>query len=73
MLTEVASFSHFPNDLIATKAVRPPKGMLGLSALSSLDFWVGGSLRCQAVVSHSHGIHHLATVATPGRVNHSEP
>ena len=29
MLTGVASFSRFPNDLIGTKAVRPPKGMLG--------------------------------------------
>ena len=43
------------------------------SALSSLDFWVGRSLRCQAVVSQPHGSHRLATVATPGRANHSEP
>ena len=42
-------------------------------ALSSLDFWVGSSLRCQAVVSQPHGIHRLATVATPGRANHNEP
>jgi len=39
---------------------RPP------SALFSLDFWVGRSHRCQAVVSQPHGIHPLATVATPG-------
>ena len=39
---------------------------------SSLVFWVGRSLRCQAVVSQPHGIHRLATVATPGRANHSE-
>ena len=44
-----------------------------LGALSSLDFRVGRSLRCQAVVSQPHGIHRLATVATPGRANHSEP
>jgi hypothetical protein len=36
-------------------------------------FWVGRSLRCQAVVNQPHGIHRLATVATPGRANHSEP
>jgi len=34
------------------------------SALSRLDFWVGRSLRCQAVVSQPHGSHRLATVAT---------
>ena len=43
------------------------------SALSNLDFRVGRSLRYQAVVSQPHGIHRLATVATPGRANHSEP
>jgi len=43
------------------------------SALPSLDSGVGRSLRCQAVVSQPHGIHRLATVATPGRANHSEP
>jgi len=37
------------------------------SALSRLDFRVGRSLRCQAVVSQPHGIHRPATVATPGR------
>jgi len=46
---------------------------LAASGLSSLDFWVGRSLRCQAVVSQPHGIHRLATVATLGRANHSEP
>jgi len=44
-----------------------------LHALSSLDFCVGRSLRCQAVVSQPNGMHRLATVATPGRANHSDP
>ena len=46
---------------------RPP------CALLQLDFSVGRSLRCQAVISQPNGIHRLATVDTPGRANHSEP
>jgi hypothetical protein len=45
----------------------------GTSALSRLDFGFGRSLRCQAVVRQTHGVHRLATVATPGHANHSEP
>jgi len=37
------------------------------SASSNFDFGFGRSLRCQAVVRQTHGVHRLATVATPTR------